>query len=81
MGCSDAEEERKMSGKGTAAKPKYRLCWACNKQLHGNFHRVCIVDGREVIVHADCARRDGLEIKPDAHLATPKRSKEQKVNN
>lgn len=58
-----------MSGAGTAAKPKYRFCWACSRRLHGNFHRVAVVDGHEVPVHADCAKRDGLTIKPDAHLA------------
>jgi ribosome-binding protein aMBF1 (putative translation factor) len=62
-----------VSGAGTAAKPKYRFCWVCSRQLHGNFHRVAIVDGNEVIVHADCARRDKLEIKPDAHKALAKR--------
>lgn len=51
-----------------AAKPKYRICWSCNRRLQGNFHRVCIVGGHEVFVHADCARREGLEIKPEAHL-------------
>ena len=61
-----------MSGKGTAAKPKYRFCWACNRQLRGNFHRVCVVDDHEVIVHADCARRHRLEIKPEAHVTTSK---------
>lgn len=65
-----------MSGKGAAARPKYRFCWACSRQLHGNFHRVAIVDGNEVIVHADCARRDGLEIKPGAHLAPSQRQGE-----
>lgn len=59
-----------MSGAGTAAKPRLRFCWACSKKLHGNFHRVAIVDDHEVTVHADCARRDNLTIKPDAHLAS-----------
>jgi hypothetical protein len=45
----------------------------CSRQLYGNFHRVAIVYGNEVIVHADCARREGLEIKPDAHLKEPTR--------
>lgn len=60
-----------MSGAGTAAKPRLRFCWVCSRQLHGNFHRVAIVDGHEVIVHATCAERERLEVKPDAHLATP----------
>ena len=58
-----------MSGAGTAAKPRLRWCWVCSRKLHANFHRVAIVDGRETIVHADCAERDGLEVKPLAHLA------------
>lgn len=58
-----------MSGAGTAAKPKYQFCWSCSRRLHGNFHRVAMVDGHRVIVHAECARRDRLEIVPDAHLA------------
>lgn len=56
-----------MSGAGTAAKPRLPFCWACSRKLHGNFHRVAIVGGLEVVVHADCAKRDGLEIKKDAH--------------
>lgn len=48
-----------MSGAGTAAKPKYRFCWACSRKLQANFHRVCVVDGREVIVHTACAERTG----------------------
>lgn len=58
-----------MSGAGTAAKPRLRFCWVCSRKLQGNFHRVAIVDGREVIVHASCAEKERLEIKPDAHLA------------
>ena len=57
-----------MSGAGTAAKPKYRFCWVCSRQLQANFHRVAVVDGHEVVVHADCAEREGLEVKPGAHL-------------
>jgi hypothetical protein len=57
-----------VSGAGTAKRPRLRFCWVCSRQLMGNFHRVAIVDdGNEVIVHADCARREQLEIKPDAH--------------
>ncbi len=71
-----------MIGAGTAAKPRYRFCWSCSRQLHGNFHRVAIVDGNEVTVHADCAKRDGLTIKDGAHLAAhtkrPATSKEIK---
>lgn len=59
-----------MSGAGTAKTPRYRFCWACSRRLQGNFHRVAIVEGGlEVIVHADCAEKDGLAIKPGAHLA------------
>lgn len=58
-----------MSGAGTANTPKYRFCWVCSRQLHGNFHRVAIVDGHDVIVHADCAAKEGLQIKPAAHLS------------
>ena len=62
-----------MSGKGTAAKPKQRFCWACSRQLHGNFHRVVIIHQGtpqefETVVHAQCATRDNLTIKPGAHL-------------
>jgi hypothetical protein len=60
-----------MSGAGTAAKPKYRFCWVCSRQLHANFHRVVIVNQGtsaefETVVHASCAK--GLTIKPGAHL-------------
>ena len=59
-----------MSGAGTAAKPKYRFCWVCSRKLHANFHRVAIIQGgHEVVVHADCAERERLELKPGAHLA------------
>jgi len=58
-----------VSGAGTAAKPRYRFCWACSRQLRGAFHRVCLVDGHEVIVHAHCAERERLEVKAGAHLA------------
>jgi len=45
------------------ARPKYRFCWACARQLHGNYHRVVIgPDGHEHIVHAQCAASDGLRI-------------------
>lgn len=57
-----------MSGAGTAAKPRLPFCWVCSRKLHGNFHRVCIVDGREVTTHADCAKRENLQVKPNAHL-------------
>lgn len=52
-----------------AKRPRYRFCWWCSRQLHGNAHRVAIVDGREVIVHWACAKLNGLEIKEGAHLA------------
>jgi ribosome-binding protein aMBF1 (putative translation factor) len=51
-----------VSGAGIAKKPKYRFCWVCSRQLHGNFHRVAIADGHEVIVHADCAKRERLDV-------------------
>ena len=57
-----------MSGSGIAAKPRLRFCWVCSRKLRANFHRVAIVNGHEVIVHADCAERERLEIKPSAHL-------------
>jgi len=60
-----------MSGAGTARKPKVRFCWACSRQLHGNFHRVVRTpDGHEVVAHATCAARDGLEVVEGAHLRT-----------
>lgn len=60
-----------MSGAGTAAKPPRRFCWACSRQLQGNFHRIVKTpDGHEVAVHADCAKRDGLDVVPGKHLAT-----------
>jgi len=59
-----------MSGAGTAAKPRHRFCWVCSRQLHGNFHRVAIgFDGLEHIVHADCAKREGMQVIPGKHLA------------
>ena len=51
-----------MSGAGTAKRPKYRFCWVCSRQLHGNFHRVAIVNDQFVIVHVDCAKNEGLEV-------------------
>jgi hypothetical protein len=64
-----------VSGAGTASKPKYRFCWACSRQLQGNFHRVAIIEGgHEVPVHAECAELDGLTIKSGAHL---KRGREE----
>lgn len=59
-----------MSGSGTAAKPPRRWCWVCSRQLHGNFHRIAKTpdQGYEVVVHADCAFREGLEVIPDKHL-------------
>ena len=56
-----------MSGADTAAKPRYRFCWVCSRQLRGNFHRVCLVNGHEVITHANCADREKLEAIPNAH--------------
>lgn len=63
------DAEGGVSGAGTAARPKYRFCWACSRKLHGNFHRVVIVDGLEAVAHVACAKRDGLVIKQGAHLA------------
>ncbi len=37
------------------AKPRYRFCWWCSRQLYGRSHSVVIVDGREVTVHKSCA--------------------------
>lgn len=67
-----------MSGAGTAAKPKYRFCWACSRQLHGNTHRVVVINPDtpqefETVVHAHCAVKDDLMIKPEAHLADTKK--------
>lgn len=61
-----------MSGAGTAVRPPRPFCWVCSRRLHGNFHRIAIVDGREVVTHADCAKRERLAIKPGAHLREPK---------
>lgn len=57
-----------MSGTGTALRPRLRFCWVCSGKLHGNFHRVAVVEGREVIVHAICAEKEKLDVKPAAHL-------------
>jgi len=51
-------------------KPRLPFCWVCSRQLHGKSHRVAIVHGNEVVVHASCASDEGLEVKPDAHLVT-----------
>jgi hypothetical protein len=64
-----------MSGAGTAAKPRLPFCWVCSRKLHGRFHRVAVVHGLEVVVHADCAKREGLDIKDGAHLARVERGK------
>lgn len=58
-----------MSGSGTAAKPRLRFCWVCSRKLHANFHRVAVVDGHEVVVHADCAKKERLMILKGRHLA------------
>jgi len=63
-----ASGDQGVSGIGTAAKPRVRFCWVCSRQLQGNFHRVAMVDGHAVVVHADCASREKLEIVPGAHL-------------
>lgn len=62
-----------MSGAGIAARPRYRFCWVCSAQLHGNFHRVVKHpdNGAQVVVHAECAEREGLEVIPGAHLQSP----------
>ena len=57
-----------MSGAGTAAKPRVRFCWSCSRKLHANFHRVVLVEGVERVVHAACARKDGLYIVEGKHL-------------
>jgi hypothetical protein len=44
------------------SRPRYRFCWSCSRQLHGNHHRVVQVEGGTAIVHAECARRDGLTV-------------------
>jgi hypothetical protein len=65
-----------MSGAGTAKKPKHRFCWACSRQLQGNFHRVVKgPDGREHVVHAECARKDHLEVIPGASRKDGKRER------
>jgi hypothetical protein len=56
-----------VSGSGTAAKPRLPFCWVCSRKLHGNFHRVAVVNGLEVVVHAACAKSEGLAIKDGAH--------------
>jgi hypothetical protein len=37
----------------------------------GRFHRVAMVDGRDVVVHAGCAARERLTIKDGAHFRGP----------
>lgn len=38
------------------AKPKYRLCWWCNRKLQGPYGREVVFEGDQVaIVHASCA--------------------------
>ena len=66
-----------MSGAGTAAKPRVRFCWVCSGKLQANFHRVAIVAGREVVVHAICAEIESLEIVPDAHLAKKRKTRKK----
>ena len=62
-----------MSGAGTAAKPPRPFCWVCSAKLQANFHRVALSpDGHEVIVHAGCAEREGLDVVPGKHLAARK---------
>lgn len=57
-----------MSGAGTNARPPRSYCWICSRKFHGNFHRIALVEGGEVAVHALCAEREKLTIKADAHL-------------
>lgn len=59
-----------MSGAGSAARPRLPFCWVCSRHLRGNFHRVAVVDGNEVVVHASCAERENLAVKDGAHLAS-----------
>ena len=42
--------------KKPVARPRYRFCWWCSRQLQANYHREIEVDGHKVIVHADCAK-------------------------
>lgn len=37
-------------------RPKYRICWECNRMLQANYHRVVTVAGEKYVVHADCAK-------------------------
>lgn len=54
--------------KSKYARPRLPFCWWCSRKLNaGRVHRVAIVDGREVPVHIECAERNGLEVKSDAH--------------
>jgi len=66
-----------MSGAGTAAKPKYMLCWVCSRRLHARFHRVALWGNQQVIVHAACAEVERMEIVPGAHLLAKQKLKQK----
>lgn len=36
-------------------KPKYHLCWHCNRKFRGNHFTAVIVQGVTVYVHKACA--------------------------
>lgn len=46
-------------------KPRLPFCWRCSRKLHGNAHRVVVIDGHERIVHAQCIGRF-IENDPEA---------------
>lgn len=43
------------------SRPRLPFCWICSRKFHGKSHRLMMVDGQEVPVHARCARDEGAQ--------------------
>jgi len=49
------EDELPASPVERGVKPKYRLCWLCNRQFRGNHFTVRTIDGHIRHIHKTCA--------------------------
>ena len=38
------------------AKPRYRFCWVCSRQIRGNYFSEVPIDGFNRVVHKHCAK-------------------------
>ena len=49
------DDYKKGKGLSDGVRPKYRLCWLCNRQFRGNHFTAITIDGHERHVHKTCA--------------------------